>query len=312
MVLLVSGGLLTGCGKTALQENGVTESETASNVTENDETQGDEIQSETENVDETETGSEIKSDSESIEVDSEDKGADNRVENNQEPTETEKEEYTFTELSKTMYVKKSVNVRSLPSTDGEKLGSLSQNETVKVTGKCNETGWYRINYKNSVAYVSNSYLSDERVEVNNTTEENTNKTDNSQSNKTDVNNSESTENEDVFTPTKEPIYASYTLRKIDSKFDTPEDQTGYHYEKGIRYFVWIANSEEENGGHWEKRFEGHPDNKWALEDLIPYLDSGFDQETWEPERAGAYDREEVRFDKIMFIYLGGGLLDKYK
>lgn len=47
--------------------------------------------------------------------------------------------YTYTDLNKTMYAKSSVNVRSLPLKDGTKIGSLSQNQAVNVTGQCNET-----------------------------------------------------------------------------------------------------------------------------------------------------------------------------
>ena len=71
--------------------------------------------------------------------------------------------YTFTDMSTTMYAKSSVNVRSLPSTDGSRLGSLAKNQAVTVTGQCNETGWYRIAYDNGEAYVSNKYLSDTAV-----------------------------------------------------------------------------------------------------------------------------------------------------
>lgn len=73
--------------------------------------------------------------------------------------------YTFEEMDATKYAKSTVNVRSLPNTDGEKLGGLSTNDEVKVTGKCNETGWYRIEYSDGVAYVSDSYLVDNRVET---------------------------------------------------------------------------------------------------------------------------------------------------
>lgn len=69
--------------------------------------------------------------------------------------------YTYTDLNKTMYAKSTVNVRSLPSTDGDKLGSLSKNQEVTVTGQCNETGWYRIKFNGGDACVSNKYLSDE-------------------------------------------------------------------------------------------------------------------------------------------------------
>ena len=67
-------------------------------------------------------------------------------------------EYTYTDLNKTMYAKSTVNVRSLPSTDGDKLGGLSKTQEVAVTGQCNETSWYRINYNNGIAYVSSDYL----------------------------------------------------------------------------------------------------------------------------------------------------------
>ena len=82
---------------------------------------------------------------------------------NEGPSESEKEEqakptYTYTELNTNMWAKNSVNVRSLPNSDGEKLGKLSAGVEVKVTGKCNETGWYRIEYKGGVGYVSGSYL----------------------------------------------------------------------------------------------------------------------------------------------------------
>lgn len=71
--------------------------------------------------------------------------------------------YTYTDMSKTMYAKSAVNVRSLPSTSGTRLGSLPQNQKVTVTGQCNETGWYRISYNNADGFVSNKYLTDEPV-----------------------------------------------------------------------------------------------------------------------------------------------------
>ena len=73
--------------------------------------------------------------------------------------------YTYTDMSATMYAQSSVNVRDLPSADGEKLGALSTNQEVAVSGQCNETGWYRFDYDGQTAYVSNNYLSDSKVEV---------------------------------------------------------------------------------------------------------------------------------------------------
>lgn len=69
-----------------------------------------------------------------------------------------KMEYTYTDLDKTLYASGTVNVRNLPSTDGEKVGSLKTSQEVKVTGQCVETKWYRIEFDGATGYVSSSYL----------------------------------------------------------------------------------------------------------------------------------------------------------
>lgn len=73
--------------------------------------------------------------------------------------------YTFTDMTAVMYAQNTVNVRNLPSTDGNKLGRLSVNDEIAVTGQCNETGWYRFDYNGSVAYVSNKYVGVNKVEI---------------------------------------------------------------------------------------------------------------------------------------------------
>lgn len=72
-------------------------------------------------------------------------------------------QYTYKEMNTIMYVKDSVNVRDLPSTNGNKLGGLSQGQEVTVIGQCNETSWYKIEFNESIAYVSNNYLLQEKV-----------------------------------------------------------------------------------------------------------------------------------------------------
>ena len=78
-------------------------------------------------------------------------------------TETENESeseiiYTYTELTQTMYVSESVNVRNLPSKVGDLIGTLEKGIAVTVTGQCNETNWYRISYDGGTGYCSNNYL----------------------------------------------------------------------------------------------------------------------------------------------------------
>lgn len=88
-------------------------------------------------------------------------------------TEPEQSTYSYTDKSATMYAQRTVNVRDLPDTNGNKVGGLSTNQEVSVTGQCNETGWYRINYNGGTAYVSNSYLGDSKVETKKNTSSNT-------------------------------------------------------------------------------------------------------------------------------------------
>lgn len=74
--------------------------------------------------------------------------------------------YTYSELSQTMYAKSAVNVRDLPSTDGKKIGSLKASQEITVTGKCDQTGWYRFNWNNTTGYVSDKYIVSEKPAVN--------------------------------------------------------------------------------------------------------------------------------------------------
>ena len=70
--------------------------------------------------------------------------------------------YTYSEVSQTMYAKSAVNVRDLPSTDGKKIGSLKASQEITVTGKCDQTGWYRFDWNNTTGYVSDKYIVSEK------------------------------------------------------------------------------------------------------------------------------------------------------
>lgn len=74
--------------------------------------------------------------------------------------------YTCTEMTQTMYAKSAVNVRDLPGTDGNKIGSLKASEEITVTGKCNQTGWYRFDLNGATAYVSDKYIVSEKPVAN--------------------------------------------------------------------------------------------------------------------------------------------------
>ena len=70
--------------------------------------------------------------------------------------------YTYSELNQTMYAKSAVNVRDMPSTDGKKIGSLKASQEITVTGKCDQTGWYRFDWNGTTGYVSDKYIVSEK------------------------------------------------------------------------------------------------------------------------------------------------------
>ena len=74
---------------------------------------------------------------------------------------TEEEETQNSEIENEtetkLYAQTKVNVRSLPSTDGEKLGQLTKNQEVIALGDAVD-GWQKIRYNDGVAYVSAQYL----------------------------------------------------------------------------------------------------------------------------------------------------------
>ncbi len=90
---------------------------------------------------------------------------------NDETGEEEEEEgvfshiYTIEIMDTTMYAIKDVNVRSLPSTEGEIVGRLVVNDSVHVVGRCVENGWYKVEYNEQYAFVHYDYLGGSKVTV---------------------------------------------------------------------------------------------------------------------------------------------------
>lgn len=88
---------------------------------------------------------------------------DDYVEEN-ETQNSEDESMLDNETEIKLYAQTNVNVRSLPSTDGEKLGTLSTNQEVIALGDAVD-GWQKIRYNDEIAYVSAKYLGKLKVEV---------------------------------------------------------------------------------------------------------------------------------------------------
>ena len=78
-----------------------------------------------------------------------------------EPTPTP---ITVTEMNATKYAIQSVNVRKGPGTEYDKVGGLTTNEAITVTGKT-DNGWFRFTYNGAEAYVSAKYVADTKVVI---------------------------------------------------------------------------------------------------------------------------------------------------
>ena len=77
--------------------------------------------------------------------------------------DTELDKYTIEDVEKKMVTTQACNVRTGPSIEFEKDGSLGANEEVKVTGYCEEEGWYRIEKNGKEMFVSGKFLQDTKV-----------------------------------------------------------------------------------------------------------------------------------------------------
>jgi len=73
----------------------------------------------------------------------------------------EAKKYTFVEMEAEGMSSVNVNLRSIPEYSADPayaVGILPGNTTVKVTGQCVETNYYRVIYNGKTCYVSNNYL----------------------------------------------------------------------------------------------------------------------------------------------------------
>ena len=66
--------------------------------------------------------------------------------------------FTFTIMDEVMFTTANLNVRMLPNTEGEKFGMFHKGAEVQVSGQCEQTGWYRVDYNGQIGYVSNEYM----------------------------------------------------------------------------------------------------------------------------------------------------------
>ena len=58
------------------------------------------------------------------------------------------------------FVSQETNIRKAPNLSGEKVGKLEAGSEFATSGRCNETGWYRISYDNEICYISDKYVTE--------------------------------------------------------------------------------------------------------------------------------------------------------
>lgn len=82
----------------------------------------------------------------------------------EEGTKTEEEvvESDIEPASGTYYAKQACNLRSGPSTDYEKVGSLAYKQEIQVTGRSKSTGWYELEMNGQKVYVSDKLITTEK------------------------------------------------------------------------------------------------------------------------------------------------------
>ena len=91
--------------------------------------------------------------------------ADEQIQSEPEQTTVEESDYTVTPMTEqTMYAQQSVNLRQGPSTEYDKVGSLSTNQSVTITGYAETASgkWYQLS---TGEFVSAKYLGTDKVVV---------------------------------------------------------------------------------------------------------------------------------------------------
>lgn len=222
LAMVIISSLAVGCGK---KEANTTPTETvgATEIVETESTETTEVV-ETENTETTEVA---------------------ETETQEQTEIAEQSPYSYTDMSATMYAQRTVNVRDLPDTSGNKLGGLSTNDEVAVTGQCNETGWYRISYNGSEAFVSNTYLGENKVEVKQATQSASEQSAGSQ---------QSTTGQETTATTLSNC--PYTLNQI---FDDGGDYVYYYYVDTVDSMHGAASD--------AMRAKGYTDFVWDYEEI---------------------------------------------
>lgn len=114
--------------------------------------------------------------------------ADEQLQSEAGQTTSEESNYTVTPMTATLYAQQAVNLRQGPGTEYDKVGSLSTNQSVEITGYTDVASgkWYQLS---NGSFVSSKYLSTDKVVIKTPT--NNNSSNSGSNSNSDSNNSNS-------------------------------------------------------------------------------------------------------------------------
>ena len=215
-------------------------------------------------------------------VATEDNSATSEKESTSEKNEenTNETTYSVVEMSATKYAKQSVNIRKGPGTDYEKIGSLTMNQKVTVTGQA-DNGWYRISYNGGDAYVSNKYLVDNKIETNKTTTNNGGNFDNGEENNNGSDNTTNNSNTDNGggnnTPTPKPTPTTptvdYSASDVVAVIESTLRGAGFIKPEDIMTAEEMAEWGPTGGMGWGEEKVSLSNAQYIADGLVDYMSS---------------------------------------
>lgn len=196
---------------------------------------------------------------------------------NEENTNTNEATYSVVEMSATKYAKQSVNIRKGPGTDYEKIGSLTMNQKVTVTGQA-DNGWYRISYNGGDAYVSNKYLVDNKVEITTNNGGNSNNGEENNNGSNDTTNNSNTDNGGGNnTPTPEPTPTTptidYSASDVVAVIESTLRGAGFSKTTDVMTAEEIAMFGPTAGAGWGEEKVSLSNAQYIANGLVDYMNS---------------------------------------
>lgn len=214
--------------------------------------------------------------------------------NNTQTEESDAQENQTTEPvveKTTMYAKSNVNVRSGAGTSNSQIGSLTKGQEVVKTGE--ENGWSKIEFNGGVGYVKSEYLSTEKVEVETSSNSNTNSTTGGNTSSNNGTTSNGTSNNNSGSTSTPSTSGMYTMMDTASK--ERFSKCGSILQGGLagQYMQWQDTFIDYFNGNVVMS-NNNTDGSWMYMDI-----TGWSTNKGSEETAPAYDEIPVLVKQCM-------------